>query len=93
MEQRAYPPRTQSRTQAETESKKETAEDEEEMKVKIEIDAEQIDGVVKQWLQDLESSVYEGTLPIYSYDPKEEAREIKKDLKAIKRLLSWLEGV
>lgn len=61
------------------------------MKYEIEIDtndfAEQI--VIQELTWHLEHTQPSDTFPMFSFDPKEEAKEVKKLRKALKRVLEY----
>lgn len=61
------------------------------MKYEIEIDtndfAEQI--VIQELTWHLENTQPSETVPMFSFDPKEEAKEVKKLRKALKRVLEY----
>ena len=65
--------------------------------MKIELDNEQVDEVIRQWLNDLLTDFEDNLaahrdgrgISLFSIDPAEDAKIIKKHIKACKRLFKY----
>jgi hypothetical protein len=54
--------------------------------MKIELDDEAVDGVVALRLREMYGDLQDGTVGLFSIDQKENDKEVKKMIKAIKRV-------